>query len=80
MITIKDNTGASKVHIANTGGGDVDDKVTEANYNQQMSVLRNNIDDIMMKMSELIPQGLNTQIIGEINEKLNRIIRMLEQL
>lgn len=78
MINIENNTGPTTIHLPNIGGDY--DYVKMGTYNTEINVIKDNIYNLLMNMNEIIPDDVNTEIINEINNKLDRIIAILERL
>lgn len=76
MITIKDKTSSSTIHIANTGVENSDSTTTHT-YTQVMNEIREELNKISTRMSTIVPNEINEQTIAQINEKLDTIISIL---
>lgn len=67
MITIKDNTGTSTIHIPNTGGGD--DYITSGVYEFEIGRINDKIDNFD-ELNNLIPRESVEEELNNIKNKI----------
>lgn len=67
MITIKDNTGTSTIHIPNTGGGD--DYITTGVYEFEIGRINDKIDNFD-KLNDLVNKELAQAELNNIKNKI----------
>lgn len=82
MINIKDNNGVTTIHLPNIGEPEqVENKyVTYLTYSREIGKIKDKIYRLIMDINETMPSDLNVDIINSINNKLDRIIAILERL
>lgn len=67
MITIKDNTGTSTIHLPNTGGGD--DYITTGVYEFEIGRINDKIDNFD-KLNDLVNKELAQAELNNIKNKI----------
>lgn len=85
MINIKDNNGVTTIHLPNIGEERKPEQVennyvTYGTYGREIGKIKDTIYRLVMDINETMPNDLNVDIINNINNKLDRIIAILERL